>query len=87
MIVTKPGSQAGTLECAFCAFQAHYAVQARKSRSVMRKRKREDSVPPTSVARSRSGSRTPRDVSGLRDIKVRPCGVQLVTWWPPLLVP
>uniref|UniRef100_A0A671FX82 Nucleolar GTP-binding protein 1 n=1 Tax=Rhinolophus ferrumequinum TaxID=59479 RepID=A0A671FX82_RHIFE len=52
------------------AKKAHYAVQARKSRSVTRKRKREDSVPPTSVARSRSGSRTPRDVSGLRDIKM-----------------
>uniref|UniRef100_K9J2B3 Nucleolar GTP-binding protein 1 n=1 Tax=Desmodus rotundus TaxID=9430 RepID=K9J2B3_DESRO len=44
---------------------AHYAVQARRSRSVTRKRKREDSVPPTSIARSRSCSRTPRDVSGL----------------------
>uniref|UniRef100_A0A2K6EYQ4 Nucleolar GTP-binding protein 1 n=1 Tax=Propithecus coquereli TaxID=379532 RepID=A0A2K6EYQ4_PROCO len=49
---------------------AHYAVQARRSRSVTRKRKREDSVPPSSVARSRSCSRTPRDVSGLRDVKV-----------------
>ncbi|KFO18510.1 Nucleolar GTP-binding protein 1 [Fukomys damarensis] len=49
---------------------AHYAVQARRSRSVTRKRKREESVPPTSVARSRSCSRTPRDVSGLRDVKM-----------------
>lgn len=49
---------------------AHYAVQARRSRSVTRKRKREDSVPPTSIARSRSCSRTPRDVSGLRDVKM-----------------
>ncbi|XP_005404964.1 PREDICTED: nucleolar GTP-binding protein 1 [Chinchilla lanigera] len=49
---------------------AHYAVQARRSRSVTKKRKREDSVPPTSVARSRSCSRAPRDVSGLRDVKM-----------------
>ncbi|VCW76838.1 unnamed protein product [Gulo gulo] len=49
---------------------AHYAVQARRSRSVTRKRKREDSVPPPSVARSRSCSRPPRDVSGLRDVKM-----------------
>ncbi|EPY86857.1 GTP binding protein 4 [Camelus ferus] len=49
---------------------AHYAAQARRSRSVTRKRKREDSAPPTSVARSRSCSRTPRDVSGLRDVKM-----------------
>lgn len=54
---------------AVCVFQAHYAVQAR-SRSVTRKRKREESVPPSSIARSRSCSRTPRDVSGLRDVKV-----------------
>ena len=53
-----------------CVFQAHYAVQARRSRSVTRKRKREESVPPSSTARSRSCSRTPRDVSGLRDVKV-----------------
>ncbi|KAF3818761.1 hypothetical protein GH733_012178 [Mirounga leonina] len=53
-----------------CAVLAHYAVQARRSRSVTRKRKREDSVPPTSVAGSRSCSRTPRDVSGLRDVKM-----------------
>uniref|UniRef100_G1RT66 Nucleolar GTP-binding protein 1 n=1 Tax=Nomascus leucogenys TaxID=61853 RepID=G1RT66_NOMLE len=49
---------------------AHYAVQARRSRSITRKRKREDSAPPSSVARSRSCSRTPRDVSGLRDVKM-----------------
>uniref|UniRef100_A0A2K5HIE9 Nucleolar GTP-binding protein 1 n=1 Tax=Colobus angolensis palliatus TaxID=336983 RepID=A0A2K5HIE9_COLAP len=49
---------------------AHYAVQARRSRSVTRKRKRADSAPPSSVARSRSCSRTPRDVSGLRDVKM-----------------
>ncbi|XP_021563348.1 nucleolar GTP-binding protein 1 [Carlito syrichta] len=49
---------------------AHYAVQARRSRSVTRKRKREDSAPLSSVARSRSCSRAPRDVSGLRDVKM-----------------
>uniref|UniRef100_G1SK19 Nucleolar GTP-binding protein 1 n=1 Tax=Oryctolagus cuniculus TaxID=9986 RepID=G1SK19_RABIT len=49
---------------------AHYAVQARRSRSITRKRKREESVPPSSVVRSRSCSRTPRDVSGLRDVKM-----------------
>ncbi|XP_004854638.1 nucleolar GTP-binding protein 1 isoform X2 [Heterocephalus glaber] len=49
---------------------AHYAVQARRSRSVTKKRKREGSLPPTSVAWSRSCSRTPRDVSGLRDVKM-----------------
>ncbi|XP_015278688.1 PREDICTED: nucleolar GTP-binding protein 1 [Gekko japonicus] len=50
--------------------EAHYVTQARRSRSVTRKRKREESEPPTSVARSRSSSRTPRDVSGLRDAKM-----------------
>ncbi|XP_027696858.1 nucleolar GTP-binding protein 1 isoform X1 [Vombatus ursinus] len=49
---------------------SHYATQARRSRSVTRKRKREESVPPTSKIRSRSCSRTPRDVSGLRDAKM-----------------
>nr|XP_020846025.1 nucleolar GTP-binding protein 1 isoform X2 [Phascolarctos cinereus] len=49
---------------------SHYANQARRSRSVTRKRKREESVPPTSKSRSRSCSRTPRDVSGLRDAKM-----------------
>uniref|UniRef100_A0A8C0XQ24 Nucleolar GTP-binding protein 1 n=1 Tax=Castor canadensis TaxID=51338 RepID=A0A8C0XQ24_CASCN len=48
----------------------HYALQARRSRSVTRKRKREESVPPSSVVRSRSCSRAPRDVSGLRDVKM-----------------
>ncbi|XP_063133027.1 GTP-binding protein 4-like [Rattus norvegicus] len=54
------------------AKKAHYAVQARRSRSVTRKRKREESVPPSSIARSRSRScsKTPRDVSGLRDVKM-----------------
>uniref|UniRef100_A0A8B9ZRF7 Nucleolar GTP-binding protein 1 n=1 Tax=Anas zonorhyncha TaxID=75864 RepID=A0A8B9ZRF7_9AVES len=46
---------------------AHYA---RRSRSVTRKRKRDESETPTSVARSRSSSRPPRDVSGLRDEKM-----------------
>ncbi|XP_054848104.1 GTP-binding protein 4 [Eublepharis macularius] len=50
--------------------EAHYVIQTRRSRSVTRKRKREESAPPTSVARSRSSSRTPRDVSGLRDAKM-----------------
>uniref|UniRef100_A0A8C8SD41 Nucleolar GTP-binding protein 1 n=1 Tax=Pelusios castaneus TaxID=367368 RepID=A0A8C8SD41_9SAUR len=50
--------------------EAHYAVQARRSRSVTRKRKREESEPPKSVARSRSSSRPPRDTSGLRDAKM-----------------
>uniref|UniRef100_A0A452ICQ7 Nucleolar GTP-binding protein 1 n=2 Tax=Gopherus agassizii TaxID=38772 RepID=A0A452ICQ7_9SAUR len=50
--------------------EAHYVVQARRSRSVTRKRKREESEPPKSAARSRSSSRTPRDISGLRDAKV-----------------
>lgn len=50
--------------------EAHYVVQSRRSRSVTRKRKREESEPPSSVARSRSSSRTPRDVSGLRDAKM-----------------
>nr|XP_033787443.1 nucleolar GTP-binding protein 1 [Geotrypetes seraphini] len=49
---------------------AHYALQARRSRSISRKRKREESEVPTSVTRSRSSSRTPRDVSGLRDAKM-----------------
>ncbi|XP_067398767.1 GTP-binding protein 4 [Emydura macquarii macquarii] len=50
--------------------EAHYAVQARRSRSITRKRKREESEPPKSVARSRSSSRPPRDTSGLRDAKM-----------------
>ncbi|KAK2536507.1 Gtpbp4 [Columba guinea] len=46
---------------------AHYV---RRSRSATRKRKRDESETPKSVARSRSCSRTPRDVSGLRDEKM-----------------
>ena len=51
-------------------FQAHYAGQARRSRSVTRKRKREESVPPSSIAQSQSCSKTPCDVSGLCDVKL-----------------
>ncbi|KAJ6659285.1 hypothetical protein lerEdw1_019156 [Lerista edwardsae] len=50
--------------------EANYITQTRRSRSVARKRKREESEPPVSVARSRSSSRTPRDLSGLRDAKM-----------------
>ncbi|XP_075778828.1 GTP-binding protein 4 isoform X2 [Pelodiscus sinensis] len=50
--------------------EAHYAVQIRRARSVTRKRKREESEPPKSAARSRSSSRPPRDLSGLRDAKM-----------------
>lgn len=50
--------------------EAHYALQARRSRSLSKKRKREESEPPLSVTRSRSNSRAPRDVSGLRDTKM-----------------
>lgn len=49
--------------------QTHYAAQAR-SRSLQRKRKRDESEPPVSVARSRSSSKTPRDQSGMRDVKM-----------------
>ncbi|XP_051943494.1 nucleolar GTP-binding protein 1 [Hippocampus zosterae] len=50
---------------------SHYAQNARRSRSVTRKRKRENSVaPPTSKTRSQSASRPPRDKSGLRDAKM-----------------
>ncbi|XP_040290151.1 nucleolar GTP-binding protein 1 [Bufo bufo] len=49
--------------------ETHYAAQAR-SRSVQRKRKREESAPPTSVTRSRSNSKPPRDQSGVRDAKM-----------------
>ncbi|MGH0136692.1 UNVERIFIED_CONTAM: hypothetical protein FKN15_066565, partial [Acipenser sinensis] len=49
---------------------AHYAVQAGRSRSLTRKRKREASEPPTSRTRSQSASRPPRDVSGIRDAKM-----------------
>ncbi|XP_078121195.1 GTP-binding protein 4 [Sander vitreus] len=49
---------------------SHYAQQARRSRSVARKRKREVSVTPLSKTRSQSASRPPRDQSGLRDPKM-----------------
>ncbi|KAI3374616.1 hypothetical protein L3Q82_021190 [Scortum barcoo] len=49
---------------------SHYAQQARRSRSVTKKRKREASAPPTSKTRSQSASRPPRDQSGLRDPKM-----------------
>ncbi|XP_077581123.1 GTP-binding protein 4 [Stigmatopora nigra] len=51
---------------------SHYAQQARRSRSVTRKRKRETSLaaPPLSKTRSQSASRPPRDQSGLRDPKM-----------------
>uniref|UniRef100_A0A672N433 Nucleolar GTP-binding protein 1 n=1 Tax=Sinocyclocheilus grahami TaxID=75366 RepID=A0A672N433_SINGR len=48
---------------------SHYA---RRSRSLVRKRKREVSAPPTSRTRSQSASRPPRDQSGVRDAKVVP---------------
>ncbi|XP_007899390.1 nucleolar GTP-binding protein 1 [Callorhinchus milii] len=50
--------------------ETHYAQLARRSRSITRKRKRDESQPPTSVTRSRSNSRTPRDLSGVRDEKM-----------------
>ncbi|KAJ8387171.1 hypothetical protein AAFF_G00159830 [Aldrovandia affinis] len=50
--------------------QSHYATQARRSRSIVRKRKREVSLAPTSRTRSQSASRPPRDVSGVRDAKM-----------------
>ncbi|XP_070830650.1 GTP-binding protein 4 [Chaetodon trifascialis] len=49
---------------------SHYVQQARRSRSVTKKRKREASAPPTSKTRSQSASRPPRDQSGLRDTKM-----------------
>lgn len=55
----------------FFCFQSHYAQQARRSRSVAKKRKRETSAPPTSRTRSQSASRPPRDQSGIRDPKVQ----------------
>lgn len=55
----------------FFSPQSHYVQQARRSRSVAKKRKREASAPPTSKTRSQSASRPPRDQSGLRDTKVR----------------
>uniref|UniRef100_A0A3P8V7X0 Nucleolar GTP-binding protein 1 n=1 Tax=Cynoglossus semilaevis TaxID=244447 RepID=A0A3P8V7X0_CYNSE len=50
--------------------ESHYVQQARRSRSVAKKRKREASAPPTSKTRSQSASRPPRDQSGLRDTKM-----------------
>ncbi|XP_006013373.1 nucleolar GTP-binding protein 1 isoform X2 [Latimeria chalumnae] len=50
--------------------EAHYAIKAQRSRSVTRKRKREESEPPTSKVRSRSSSRPSRDASGVRDAKM-----------------
>uniref|UniRef100_A0A3P8XTQ0 Nucleolar GTP-binding protein 1 n=1 Tax=Esox lucius TaxID=8010 RepID=A0A3P8XTQ0_ESOLU len=54
------------------SFSSHYAVNARRSRSVtvLKKRKREASVAPTSRTRSQSASRPPRDQSGVRDPKM-----------------
>uniref|UniRef100_A0A3B3ZAT2 Nucleolar GTP-binding protein 1 n=1 Tax=Periophthalmus magnuspinnatus TaxID=409849 RepID=A0A3B3ZAT2_9GOBI len=49
---------------------SHYSQQARRSRSLVKKRKREASAPPTSRTRSQSASRPPRDKSGLRDPKM-----------------
>uniref|UniRef100_A0AAV2JST4 OBG-type G domain-containing protein n=1 Tax=Knipowitschia caucasica TaxID=637954 RepID=A0AAV2JST4_KNICA len=49
---------------------SHYAQQGRRSRSLVRKRKREVSMPPTSKTRSQSASRPTRDKSGLRDPKM-----------------
>uniref|UniRef100_A0A672NZV8 Nucleolar GTP-binding protein 1 n=1 Tax=Sinocyclocheilus grahami TaxID=75366 RepID=A0A672NZV8_SINGR len=46
---------------------SHYAL---RSRSLVRKRKREVSAPPTSRTRSQSASRPPRDQSGVRDAKM-----------------
>uniref|UniRef100_A0AAY5ERS2 Nucleolar GTP-binding protein 1 n=1 Tax=Electrophorus electricus TaxID=8005 RepID=A0AAY5ERS2_ELEEL len=48
----------------------HYAQQARRSRSLLRKRKRAASEPPTSRTRSQSASKPPRDQSGIRDAKM-----------------
>ncbi|ETE64027.1 Nucleolar GTP-binding protein 1 [Ophiophagus hannah] len=45
-------------------------TEGRRSRSVTRKRKRDDSEAPASMPVSRNGSRPPRDVSGLRDAKM-----------------
>uniref|UniRef100_A0A674B345 GTP binding protein 4 n=1 Tax=Salmo trutta TaxID=8032 RepID=A0A674B345_SALTR len=51
---------------------SHYAVNARRSRSVgvAKKRKRVASIAPTSRTRSQSASRPPRDQSGVRDPKM-----------------
>ncbi|XP_072525217.1 GTP-binding protein 4 [Salminus brasiliensis] len=50
--------------------ESHYVQQAQRSRSLVRKRKREASAPPTSRTRSQSASRPPRDQSGIRDGKM-----------------
>uniref|UniRef100_A0A670YQ85 Nucleolar GTP-binding protein 1 n=1 Tax=Pseudonaja textilis TaxID=8673 RepID=A0A670YQ85_PSETE len=52
------------------ALPAHYLIQGRRSRSVTRKRKREDSEEAASMPVTHNGSRPPRDVSGLRDAKM-----------------
>ncbi|TTH23514.1 Nucleolar GTP-binding protein 1 [Bagarius yarrelli] len=49
---------------------SHYVQQARRSRSLVQKRKREASVLPTSRTRSQSASKQPRDQSGVRDAKM-----------------
>ncbi|XP_017351539.1 nucleolar GTP-binding protein 1 [Ictalurus punctatus] len=49
---------------------SHYAQQGRRSRSLVRKRKREATVLPTSRTRSQSASKQPRDQSGIRDAKM-----------------
>ncbi|XP_068604712.1 GTP-binding protein 4 [Brachionichthys hirsutus] len=49
---------------------SHYVQQARRSRSVAKKRKRDVSAPPSFRTRSQSASRPPRDQSGLRDPKM-----------------
>uniref|UniRef100_A0A672NTH2 Nucleolar GTP-binding protein 1 n=1 Tax=Sinocyclocheilus grahami TaxID=75366 RepID=A0A672NTH2_SINGR len=53
---------------------SHYAL---RSRSLVRKRKREVSAPPTSRTRSQSASRPPRDQSGVRDAKVVPSDTKI----------
>ncbi|XP_026565906.1 nucleolar GTP-binding protein 1 isoform X1 [Pseudonaja textilis] len=45
-------------------------IEGRRSRSVTRKRKREDSEEAASMPVTHNGSRPPRDVSGLRDAKM-----------------
>ncbi|XP_034470117.1 nucleolar GTP-binding protein 1 [Hippoglossus hippoglossus] len=50
--------------------ESHYGQNARRSRSVTKKRKRETSVAPLFKTRSQSASRPPRDQSGVRDPKM-----------------
>ncbi|KAK9538430.1 hypothetical protein VZT92_003599 [Zoarces viviparus] len=57
---------------------SHYAEQARRSRSITKKRKREVSVVPTSKTRSQSASRLPRDQSGVRDPKMARMGRKMM---------